>query len=63
MLAIWGLPIGLLIAGPLIELWGFSQVAWTYSAVGLVLTLAMTVHWRQDLWSRNSSSNQRVEAP
>ena len=62
MLAIWGLPIGLLIAGPLIEHWGLPRLASAYSAIGLVLTLGMALHWRRDLWWRDASSNRLSEA-
>lgn len=58
MLAIWGLPIGLLLAGPLIERWGFEAIAFIYSAIGLALTLAMCLYWRKDLWSSQALSNR-----
>jgi hypothetical protein len=58
MLAIWGLPIGLLLAGPLIERWGFEAIAFIYSAIGLALTLGMCLYWRKDLWSSQALSNR-----
>jgi predicted MFS family arabinose efflux permease len=57
MLAIWGLPIGLLASGPLVESMGYIFTAGLYSALGLILTLALTVYWRSALWSRNSVAN------
>jgi MFS family permease len=57
MLAIWGLPIGLLISGPLVESIGYVATAGLYSALGLILTLALTVYWRHALWDRHSVAN------
>ena len=57
MLAIWGLPIGLLISGPLVESIGYVATAGLYSALGLILTLALTVSWRHALWDRHSVAN------
>ena len=50
MLAIWGLPMGLLASGPLIEAIGFRNTITAYSILGIVLTLAMMWRWRQALW-------------
>jgi len=61
MLAIWGLPIGLLLAGPLIERWGFEQVALGYAATGLALTLWMSLYWRKALWSQHAIANRLGE--
>ena len=57
MLAIWGLPIGLLASGPLIESIGYVSTAWVYSALGLLLTLALTLYWRRALWDKHSVAN------
>ena len=60
MLAIWGLPIGLLISGPLVESIGYVATAGLYSALGLILTLALTVYWRHALWDRYSVANNAL---
>ena len=60
MLAIWGLPIGLLISGPLVEGIGYGATAAIYSALGLILTLAMTLYWRGALWDRESIANETL---
>jgi hypothetical protein len=60
MLAIWGLPIGLLISGPLVESIGYVYTAGLYSALGLMLTLALTVYWRRALWNRHSVANNAL---
>lgn len=51
MLAIYSLPLGLLIAGPLIGRIGFHTTATLYAAVGLVFTLVIAVRWRAHLWT------------
>jgi len=50
MMAIYSLPIGLLVAGPLIERMGFAPTATLYAAVGLCFTLFIALRWRDDLW-------------
>src|SRR5262249_47361877 len=50
MMAIYSLPIGLLVAGPLIDRMGFATTATLYSAVGLFFTLLIALRWREDLW-------------
>ena len=57
MLAIYSLPLGLLVAGPLIERFGFAPTATLYAAVGLLCTLAIAVRWREDLWRPQSAAN------
>jgi MFS family permease len=57
MLAIWGLPIGLLASGPLVESIGYVATAWVYSALGLILTLAIALYWRHALWEKHSVAN------
>jgi predicted MFS family arabinose efflux permease len=57
MMAIYSLPIGLLIAGPLIERFGFAPTATFYSAIGLACTLLIAVRWREDLWRKLAPAN------
>jgi hypothetical protein len=49
-LAIYGLPLGLLAAGPLIERFGFTDTASGYACFGLACTLAIGFRWRAALW-------------
>lgn len=58
-LAVYGLPIGLWLSGPLIERVGFSTAATLYAALGLVCTLAMLAWWRRHLWPRDAAANRR----
>lgn len=51
MLAVYGLPLGLLAAGPLIELYGFAATASAYAVLGLAFVVAIGVYWRASLWT------------
>jgi MFS family permease len=59
MLAIYGLPIGLLAAGGLIERFGFAATASGYCVFGLLLTLMIALRWRAALWPVDAPSNAR----
>jgi len=59
MLAIYGVPIGLLIAGVLIEHVGFAWTASLYCAIGLALTGSIALYWRAALWPREAPANWR----
>jgi hypothetical protein len=59
MLAIYGLPLGLMAAGGLIERFGFAATASGYCLTGLVLTLAIAVRWHDTLWPVDAPANAR----
>jgi hypothetical protein len=59
MLAVYGLPLGLLLSGPLIERIGFSLTGSLYSAVGIVFTLVIATRWHAHLWRPNAAANMR----
>ena len=59
MLAVYGMPLGLLLSGPLVEWAGFALTGTLYSAVGIVFTLVIAVWWRADLWARAAAVNVR----
>jgi MFS family permease len=59
MMVIYGLPLGLLAAGSLIDLVGFTATATVYAATGLTLMLAIATHWREDLWPLHAPANAR----
>jgi len=59
MLAIYGVPIGLLVAGGLIEQIGFAETAALYCLIGIGLTLLIAARWRADLWPREAPANAR----
>jgi len=59
MLAIYGLPIGLLGAGALIDRIGFMPTATLYCSLGIVLTLLIALRWRAALWPLHAPANAR----
>jgi uncharacterized membrane protein len=59
MLAIYGVPIGLLAAGVLIERIGFAVTASLYCLVGAGLTGLVALYWRADLWPVGAPANAR----
>jgi predicted MFS family arabinose efflux permease len=59
MLAVYGMPLGLLLSGPLVEWAGFALTGTLYSLSGIVFTLAIAMWWRADLWDRAAPVNVR----
>jgi predicted MFS family arabinose efflux permease len=59
MMVIYGLPLGLLAAGALVEEIGFAATGTLYAAAGLALMLAIVAHWRADLWHVHAPANAR----
>jgi predicted MFS family arabinose efflux permease len=59
MMVIYGLPIGLLGAGSLIDLIGYSATGSLYAAFGLISMAAIALRWRADLWYAHSPANVR----
>jgi len=57
ILAVWGLPLGLLAAGPVIALIGYAATTFVYCSLGLAATLAIGYGWRQALWVRSAPAN------
>ncbi|HTM62273.1 MAG TPA: MFS transporter [Burkholderiales bacterium] len=57
MLAVWGLPLGLLIAGPMIQHVGYTATTVIYSTLGLAATFATAWRWRGALWSASAPAN------
>lgn len=59
MLAVYGMPVGLLLSGPMVEWAGFAATGTLYSLVGIVFTVVIAVWWRADLWARAAPVNVR----
>jgi len=59
MLAIYGLPLGLLAAGALIDRIGFVPTATLYCGIGVTLTLLIALRWRAALWPLDAPANAR----
>ena len=60
MLAIWGLPAGLLAAGPIIERFGYAASTLVYAGLGLAATVAVGYRWRRALWQRSAVANSHL---
>jgi len=59
MMVIYGLPLGLLAAGSLIDLIGYTATGSLLAAAGFVAMLAIALHWRADLWPVHAPANAR----
>ncbi|KYG98560.1 MFS transporter [Bradyrhizobium sp. DOA1] len=59
MMVIYGLPIGLLAAGSLIDVIGFSATGSLYAISGILAMLAIAIRWRADLWPIHAPANAR----
>jgi MFS family permease len=59
MMVIYGLPLGLLAAGSLIDLIGYSATGMLYAVSGLIAMAAIALHWRDDLWPVHAPANAR----
>jgi MFS family permease len=59
MMVIYGLPLGLLAAGSLIDLIGYTATGTLYAASGLAMMLVIALHWRADLWPLHAPANAR----
>jgi hypothetical protein len=56
MLAVYGMPLGLMGSGVLIERVGYSPTISAYCAVGLVFTLLIGIRWRASMWQRTRAT-------
>jgi MFS family permease len=59
MMVIYGLPLGLLAAGSLIDEIGFAATGTLYAAAGLMLMMTIVLHWRADLWHLHAPANAK----
>ena len=57
--AVYGLPLGLLVAGPLIERVGLPATATLYGVGGLACILLIAWRWRSHLWLPTAAGNRR----
>jgi hypothetical protein len=62
-LAVYGLPVGLLAAGALIERIGFPLTLTAGAAVGLLCTLLIGAKWRASMWRRRPRAAGSASAP
>ena len=54
MLAVYGMPLGLMAAGALIERIGFPGTITVYSVIGLALTSLIGAKWRSSVWAHEA---------
>jgi len=59
MLMIYGVPLGLLAAAPLIDAVGFRMTVTLYCAVGLACTAAIFCYWHAHIWRADAPANRR----
>jgi MFS family permease len=60
MLAIWGLPLGLLASGPIIAGIGYAATTLLYAGIGLAATIAVGYRWRSALWHQSAAANAQL---
>ena len=58
-LMIYGVPIGLLIAGPLVAAYGYRVTATLYCLFGLTCTALIGWYWREHIWRLDAHGNDR----
>jgi len=63
MLAVYGLPLGLVASGALIERIGFPLTISAFALVGLIFTLLIGIRWRTSLWRRRPHPAGALSAP
>lgn len=58
-LMIYGVPVGLMIAGPLIASYGYRLTATLYCITGLICTALIGWYWREHIWRADAPGNCR----
>ena len=59
MLMIYSLPAGLLISGPLINLYGYDGMATIYCVIGMVCVALIGWRWRVHVWQHDAPANRK----
>ena len=59
MLAVYGLPVGLVAASPLINNFGLPAMVSVYALFGLAVIGFIAWRWHDAVWARESPANQR----
>jgi len=59
MMAIYGNLPGLLLAGPLIAMFGYTTMATGYCLFGIVFAVLIALQWRKYLWRSGAAANVR----
>jgi hypothetical protein len=59
VLAVWGLPLGLLASGPIIAGLGYTACTVIYASLGVAATIAIGYRTREALWQPSAAANAR----
>jgi len=59
MLAIYGLPVGLMVYSPIMDQIGFTVTATFYCLVGLLATAGIAWYWRHAIWPAEAAGNRQ----
>jgi len=59
ILAVYGLPIGLMLAGQLVSRIGYANTSTLYCVTGLFFIGLIAMRWRQHLWPQDAPANRR----
>jgi hypothetical protein len=59
VLAVWGLPLGLLASGPIIAGLGYTACTVIYAGIGVAATIAIGYRSRLALWHPSAAANAR----
>ena len=59
MLAVYGMPLGILLSGPLVEHVGFAITGSLYSLLGAAVTLVVAIRCKRYLWDPHAAANMR----
>ena len=59
MLMIYGLPVGLMAAGPLITRMGYHATVLAYCTFGITMTAYVAWRWREHIWRSDAAANSR----
>ena len=59
MLAVYGMPLGILAAGPLVARFDYAATAAIFCGIGLAFLLVIALRWRGHLWDMAAAANGR----
>ena len=62
MLMIYSLPVGLMLAGPLISYFSYQAMVYLYATVGIVGTVLIALRWREHIWRADAPANRDAGA-
>jgi predicted MFS family arabinose efflux permease len=63
MLAVYGLPLGLMASGVLIERIGYALTISALTTIGLAFTILIGIRWRASMWQRRRQATGAASVP